>query len=219
MSTTHETLSTREAILAVAVSRFAEQRLRRHLAQRHRVAGRHPATEPAAPLPVEGALYGEVFERLLSDWFARLETRSTSEGRGWPKIELVLTAGFRLLRREPRLRPPRSPRGTRGRRPTSASTSPQCSGRCSTRRSTYFAPEMEEGDVPTARSPTALLTGYGALLSYFSDAPFLGGPARRRPDGPRALERPTGPHHLVLPCGAARTSAAETGATGGCWLR
>jgi len=30
------------------------------------------------------ALYGEVFERLLSDWFARLAGAIESRGTGWP---------------------------------------------------------------------------------------------------------------------------------------
>lgn len=33
------------------------------------------------------ALYGEVFERLLSDWFARLAGAIESTATGWPKVE------------------------------------------------------------------------------------------------------------------------------------
>ena len=40
------------------------------------------------------ALYGEVFERLLSDWFRRLDVAVASTGQGWAKVELVLHAGF-----------------------------------------------------------------------------------------------------------------------------
>src|SRR5918996_2281962 len=60
--------------------------------------------------PSKEALYGEVFERLLSDWFARLDDAVASEEQGWAKVELVLRAGFgyfvdnpayvRLVRRE-----------------------------------------------------------------------------------------------------------------------
>src|SRR3954453_6788001 len=60
--------------------------------------------------PSKEALYGEVFERLLSDWFARLANAIGSDEHGWAKIELVLRAGFayfadnpayvRLVRRE-----------------------------------------------------------------------------------------------------------------------
>ena len=39
-------------------------------------------------------LYGEVFERLLSDWFARLAGAIDSPAVGWQKVEQVLRAGF-----------------------------------------------------------------------------------------------------------------------------
>ena len=60
--------------------------------------------------PSKEALYGEVFERLLSDWFARLDAAVVLRRDGWAKVELVLRAGFeyfadnpayvRLVRRE-----------------------------------------------------------------------------------------------------------------------
>src|SRR5215207_863224 len=60
--------------------------------------------------PSKEALYGEVFERLLSDWFRRLDPAVVSTKHGWDKVELVLLAGFdyfvhnpayvRLVRRE-----------------------------------------------------------------------------------------------------------------------
>src|SRR5918992_4848095 len=42
--------------------------------------------------PSKEALYGEVFEHLLSDWFERLDAAVSSEERGWTKVELVLRA-------------------------------------------------------------------------------------------------------------------------------
>src|SRR5215218_596844 len=46
--------------------------------------------------PSKEALYGEVFERVLGDWFQRLEGAVGSELRGWSKVDFVLTAGFRF---------------------------------------------------------------------------------------------------------------------------
>src|SRR6188768_1177785 len=40
--------------------------------------------------PSKEALYGEVFERLLSDWFERLNAAVASPEHGWDKVELVL---------------------------------------------------------------------------------------------------------------------------------
>ena len=39
--------------------------------------------------PSKEALYQEVFERLLSDWFDRLATAIASPQSGWDKVELV----------------------------------------------------------------------------------------------------------------------------------
>ena len=49
-------------------------------------------------------LYGEVFERLLSDWFARLAGAIESTETGWLKIDQVLRRGIRVLRRQPLVR-------------------------------------------------------------------------------------------------------------------
>ena len=42
-------------------------------------------------------LYGDVFERLLSEWLERLDTAILSPQAGWAKAELVLRAGFDLF--------------------------------------------------------------------------------------------------------------------------
>ena len=49
-------------------------------------------------------LYGEVFERLLSDWFARLAGAIESTETGWLKVESGVARRLRILRRQPLLR-------------------------------------------------------------------------------------------------------------------
>src|SRR3954469_22066195 len=44
--------------------------------------------------PSKDALYGEVFERALSDWFERLAVAVEGSETGWTKVEVVIGAGF-----------------------------------------------------------------------------------------------------------------------------
>ena len=133
-------------------------------------------------------LYGEVFERLLSDWFGRLDDAVAADEHGWPKVELVLRAGFsyfvdnpayvRLVRREA------IDSGSHLGIDLAAVLRPMYDLAVD-----YFRREMTAG-IFRAQDPEQLvITGYGALLSYFSDAPFLVGLLDIDPLDPRALEQ------------------------------
>jgi AcrR family transcriptional regulator len=137
--------------------------------------------------PSKEALYGEVFERLLSDWFARLGEAISVPETGWTKVELVLRAGFgffadnpeyiRLMRREA------IDGGAHLGIDLAAVLHPMFD-----RAAAYFQREMDEGTFRAHDPAQLLLTGYGALLSYFSDAPFLTGLLDTDPLSPAALE-------------------------------
>ena len=138
--------------------------------------------------PSKEALYGEVFEHLLSDWFERVDAAVSSEERGWAKVEQVLRAGFsyfvdnpafvRLVRREA------IDGGTHLGIDLAAVMRPMFD-----LAKEYLRREMAAGTFRTQDPEQLLITGYGALLSYFSDAPFLEGLIDIDPLDPRALKQ------------------------------
>jgi AcrR family transcriptional regulator len=134
------------------------------------------------------ALYGEVFERLLSDWFARLGAAIESTATGWEKVEQVLRAGFGYFADNPNyvtlVRREAIDGGSHLGIDLAAVLHPMF-----TQSAAFFRREMEAGTFRAHNPEQLLLTGYGALLSYFSDAPFLEGLLDEPPLAAAALER------------------------------
>ena len=132
-------------------------------------------------------LYGEVFERLLSDWFDRLDAAIGSTERGWTKVESVLIAGFRFFSDNPDyvrlMRREALDNGAHLGIDLSGVLRPAFDSAAG-----YFQREMDAGHFRQHDPEQLLLTGYGALLSYFSDAPFLGGLLDDEPLSARLLE-------------------------------
>ncbi len=134
------------------------------------------------------ALYGEVFERALSDWMARLTTAIEAPGSGWPKVEFVLDAGFgffadndafvRVMRREA------IDGGAHLGIDLAAVLRPMFD-----RAVVYLEREMDAGTFRRHDARQLLITGYGALLTYFSDAPFIEGLLDDPPLSPVALKQ------------------------------
>lgn len=133
-------------------------------------------------------LYQHVFERLLSDWFNRLADAIAAPGQGWPKVEQVLRAGFgffadnpdyvRMVRREA------IDGGQHLAVDLAAVLRPMFD-----RAAEFFEREMEAGTFARQDARQLMLTGYGALLSYFSDAAFLEGLLDADPLSQPALSR------------------------------
>lgn len=138
--------------------------------------------------PSKEALYGEVFEQLLGDWFERLAASMAAPETGWRKLELVLGAGFdffaenpdyvRLMRREA------IDGGTRLGIDLAAVLRPMFD-----RAVDFLRRGMDDGVFRRQDPEHLLLTGYGALLSYFSDSVFVNGLLDVDAFAPSALQR------------------------------
>ncbi len=156
MTTTAPTRSTREAILIEARRCFADHGY--DGTSLNEIAEAVGIRRPSLlhHFPSKDAVYVEVFRRSLAEWSERVEGAIGEAGRaGWRKVDFVvrreaLEGGAHLgIDLGAALRP------------------------LFLQAVRYFETEMAAGRFRYVDPEQLVLTGYGAMLSYFSDAPFL----------------------------------------------
>ena len=124
------------------------------------------------PFPSKEALYREVFETSITDWFLRIDTAVDAPRGGFEQMDRVIDAGFaffianpdfvRIFRRE--ALEDKSAIASE----FAAVMRPQVDLVCG-----FFQREMDEGHFRQHDPLQLILTGYGLIITYFSDLPFL----------------------------------------------
>ena len=174
-ATNHEsTRSTRDQILDEALRCFAEKGYEG--TSLNDIAAGVGIRRPSLlhHFPSKEALYGDVFERLMSEWLERLDSAIAVPATGWEKSEQVLRACLDLFAETPDyvriMRREALDGGIHLGIDLSGVLRPFFDSAVQ-----YLETQMAEGVFTQLDARHLLITGYGAILTYFSDAPFVDG--------------------------------------------
>jgi TetR/AcrR family transcriptional regulator len=177
---------TRDTILAVASHRFAERGYAgTSLAEIADDVGiRTPSLFHHFPSKLE--LYRAVLLDAFDDWFALVHETTASAREGWPQVEHTLRAAFRFFEERPDfVRLARWEALDGG--PVLAEELAMLLRPMFERAVGFLEREMRAGRIRRCDSRRLVITGYGAVLSYLSDAPLVGSLLGEDPLSPEAL--------------------------------